>query len=393
MAQQFKQQNQKWMYVLVGLVIGVWGLLAVLVCALIFVWLGKGVEPGIAEPTSAPQLAEASPGPTQAPPTGAPKAATPVPQFQAVISPENVNQLTRLASVELYAPSLVYSPDGRLLAVANYREIILLDVKTLSKVWRQEIRLVSPLWRKVMAFSPDGQVLAVGEESFTEYAIGLRRVTDGALLHTLVKGKIGIGEPTQLIVAFSPDGQILASGKWEKGGGTVQLWRASDRNLLRTLKHAADVSDIIFSPDGQILAAASGDSIRLWRVSDGTSLRTLEGHLRAVSSVAFSPDGQILASGSWDGTVRLWRVSDGNLLGTLQHRQGVSQVIFSPNGRILGSLSEPEWVGGNAVRLWRASDGSFLSTVTIGGVKSVAFSPDGQTLAAGGNYVELWGVR
>ena len=64
---------------------------------------------------------------------------------------------------------------------------------------------------------------------------------------------------------------------------------------------------VAFSPDGRLLATASGDkTARLWNPATGKHLRTLTGHDSAVHGVAFSPDGRLLATASDDKTARLW---------------------------------------------------------------------------------------
>jgi WD40 repeat protein len=63
--------------------------------------------------------------------------------------------------------------------------------------------------------------------------------------------------------------------------------------------HSGPVHSVAFSPDGSLIASASGSwdrTIKLWRVSDGALVRTLTGHTGDVYCVAFSPDGSLLAS-------------------------------------------------------------------------------------------------
>jgi WD40 repeat protein len=78
------------------------------------------------------------------------------------------------------------------------------------------------------------------------------------------------------------------------------------------------VNEVAFSPDGKLLATASGDkTARLWEVASGKALATLAGHENEVNAVAFSPDGKLVATASADGTTRLWEVSNGTVRATL----------------------------------------------------------------------------
>jgi WD40 repeat protein len=196
-------------------------------------------------------------------------------------------------------------------------------------------------------------------------------------------------------VSFSPDGQTLASGCHDE---TVKVWNFTTGTLKMSLEgHEFGVRSVAFAPNGQTLASASLWSIIFWDTATGTRLRTLTGHdeehIREVESVAFSPDSLILASTSRDHTIKLWWVATGKLHKTLEgHKGSMNSAVFSPDGLMLASASDD-----HTVKLWDPVTGELRRTIEgqyMANIYSIAFSPDSQTLAFGSaSYtIRLWQI-
>ena len=193
-------------------------------------------------------------------------------------------------------------------------------------------------------------------------------------------------------VAFSPDGQTLASGSWDK---TIRLWNLHTQQLETTLiAHTEEVMSVTFSPDGETLASAGWDqTILFWNVRTGELIGRIKAHSGGIEAVVFSPDGETLASAGTDQKIQLWNVRTRRLERTLTGRARIRSIAFSPNGRTLASGSD------GAVRLWDPHTGHLKSTLTeqAGRVNAVAFSPDGTMLASGSgggdNTIRLWDAK
>jgi WD40 repeat protein len=108
-------------------------------------------------------------------------------------------------------------------------------------------------------------------------------------------------------VAFSADGRLLAAALWDGG---VKVWDLKTQKLLHTFHHPDRVVCVAFHPNGRQLASGSCDNTaKVWDLQTGQEVETLHGHIGYVMAVGYSPDGKLLATASgnrYAGEVQLW---------------------------------------------------------------------------------------
>src|SRR5437899_2822545 len=164
-------------------------------------------------------------------------------------------------------------------------------------------------------------------------------------------------------------------------GPVVRLWDAATgkERFQKYEGHLSGISDVAFSPDGKLIASA-GDQVRLWETRTGKPVRRLAVSARAV---AFTPDGRALATGGRDRIVHLWEVKTGKEQGQFKgHRHGIVAVAFSVDGKLLASGD-----GQATIRVWDVATNQQTQVIdnkSIAESLSLAFSPDGKSLACAG---------
>jgi WD40 repeat protein/formylglycine-generating enzyme required for sulfatase activity len=146
--------------------------------------------------------------------------------------------------------------------------------------------------------------------------------------------------------------------------------------------HISGASSVSWSPRGDRIASAGGDtSVRLWDRS-GNLKAVLLGHSGPVTGVSFSPGGSLLAScdmllgGDGGGSLRLWDTATGRCRLALPLQWWAQGVAFSPSGKEVAV-----WGNYESSRIVTLESGATRTLRVVGVCQSVCWSPDGLTLA------------
>lgn len=250
---------------------------------------------------------------------------------------------------------------------------------------------------EAMATSPDGQTAMV----LTNKRLYQIQLSDNNIVKEIIHTEAYCETMDMEFLVFSPGASFIAAGGWHD---CLWVWRVADlqpvyhlqennvsgqrgvNTMAAPAQHTGPgsykITGLVFSPDEQTLAAASGYGIvRLWNLQDGT----LQGRLSTMRNprVTYAPDGNTLAV--WGGLVQFWQPTTRTLLTTLESHFEASDIVLSPDMQqllFLNNLYVQQWfINQNQMRrLYGLPD---FGT-------SLALSPDGQTFATGDGDSQVW---
>ena len=244
---------------------------------------------------------------------------------------------------------LRFSPDGRELArICMFGPVALFDTT------RYDRARTFPVGMRMVAYSPDGTRIATAEGTDSarvwDAAVTGKPVPNSDLLYLL-------DTPLQVLQAASRDSKQRV------------FWTE-------------------FSPDGKRLVTTQANGhVKVWNTSSWVAESDLAASESEVRAATFSPDSKVLVIGDTSGLLHHWSVETRAEIKTTRVPSGaITGVVFAPDGKTLVSSQNTGEVSGSSVTIWDTSSWVALQKENFG---SAALSSDGTILALGGRNIEL----
>lgn len=332
-------------------------------------------------------------------------------------------QLT-LGGQQKIITAVAFSPEGGRLAFGSADgKFVVADANTGKAVYSRDFHQ----WVDAVAFSPDGQYLAVTiqqneEEEQSSASIQIYRADTGqefrtvplpwssapqlaitADNHLISSGFEGEDDPVniwdiasgQLVKTFpieaqavSPDGRWAVTQEFQQSG-KVALWDLkTGRQAWESPAPYAHIY-FAFSRDGQqlLLADLNHSEMKLWETATRKEIETFPGSQTVVRNVVFSGDGKTIAAGAADGSIAVWDAATARRVQFLPAQLAVAAVAFTPEGALLAG--DPQ-----GLVLWGTSAGKVLKRLSAQPVTNMIASADGSWLAANPDYqLAVWNAH
>lgn len=321
--------------------------------------------------------------------------AKPADEATVLVLPGNTN----------HAQRVTFSPDGKSVAVAYAKgSAVIWNIASKKAEWT-----IDDFGAAVssVVFSPDSKLLAVSSGLGGKNEKGTVKVydTQSGKVHAEIGDWLGVVGR----IDFTPDGKTLVMvGGDFRAKSQGQLWDVATGNVQPLgwkTPHHHHLESLAISPDSKLMAVECGHAINVWSLVDRKFVFfTQQTDMKEyVWGTAFSPDGKLLAAAAGPefrqdsrhlpGRLVLWETDGWKLRspGISTRMGGLSSVAFSPDSRLIAAGDYDQ-----CVRIWEIATGKEIATFNghEAVVRSVVFSPNGESIASssGDGTVRIWKV-
>jgi WD40 repeat protein len=302
--------------------------------------------------------------------------------------------------------SLVFSPDGKLLAGSSKRHVYLWDFArdlTARPISLRDSVKLEDDNGAALAIDPQGRWLAIANNSALRLW-DLHKDTSGG--RNAFIGQYPMDCKNARSIAFNSDGSLLAIGG---ECDTVDLFDTKTWSVLARIpadhrippQHGVTRA-LVFAPNDRFLFTTGDDAkIRRWPLTPGQIASAgagtpfvLDNKGMSIYALAFSPKGETLLSGDWSGVISRWS----NWSRQITHRDQFQAQLGAIQNIRVHPLGEAIYTSSDSGDLRVLSQRTWARLFTLPyegeakGLFGMALSADGKTLASGNGagYVKLW---
>lgn len=272
---------------------------------------------------------------------------------------------THPSAPEVYArpvplTAIAFSPDGQQLLVGGYHEI---------SVWNpadgQLIKRIGNIGQRVfnISYSPDGKLIAVADGTPGRFGeVRILKAEDGSVAQV-----VAMTSDVAYDAQFSPTGDRLATAAAD---GTIRIFNVADwKEQLTITSHSDWVMAVAWSDDGTKLASGSRDKTsKVFDAKTGDLVVTFAQHNAAVKGVFWHPENNKIFSSGSDNQVRRWELNEAKQAGNSGFGDEVYKLV--PGGKEFFYAASAD----KTVRQFKRADG--------GQAKQFAGMTDGALSAA-----------
>lgn len=200
------------------------------------------------------------------------------------------------------------------------------------------------------------------------------------------------GKPLQILLsgdsatslAWSPDGQMLAIGS---SNNKVNLWDIQNNKIRRSIQLNSNIVSLIWSPDSTLIASGTWTenkepSVILWDADTGDAVQAIGIPTQRLRALSWSPDGKVISIGLEENTILFWNIEN-DVADILDFQDDeILSLEWSPSGGFLAAGLQDGTVAVIDSSTHELLDRLIYSPNGMGYIAGIAWSPDGTSLAS-----------